>query len=114
MELELVAHGRVAHLRMAGRASGAPLSVAVGFIDEPDGSIIIAANGSRTAWGLNLLHTPSVTVEIGDRRFEATAEELLGPEHHRAIRELILRYGTPSEGLGSGPSFRLIPDPSEH
>jgi len=50
-----------------------------------------------------------VTVEIGDRRFTAVAEELDRPDHGRAIRELILRYGTPSEGLGAGPSFRLRP-----
>ena len=38
-----------------------------------------------------------------------SAELLDGPDRHRAIRELILRYGTPSEGLGRGPSFRLRP-----
>jgi hypothetical protein len=48
-----------------------------------------------------------VTVE--DRTFEAIAEELDGADHARAVRELILRYGTPSEGLGAGPSFRLRP-----
>lgn len=46
---------------------------------------------------------------IAERSFEATAELLAGPDHARAIRELILRYGTPSEGLGAGPSFRLRP-----
>ena len=30
-------------------------------------------------------------------------------EHARAIRGLILRYGTPAEGLGRGDSFRLRP-----
>jgi hypothetical protein len=40
----------------------------------------------------------------------AQAHEIEGPERARAIRELILRYGTPSERLGSGPAFRLVPD----
>ena len=48
-----------------------------------------------------------MTVEIGDERYEALAEPLDRADHAIAIRELILRYGTPSEGLGTGPSFRL-------
>lgn len=109
MERELVALGRVARLVTRGRISGEPREVAVGYVDEPDGSVLVAANAPRTAWGRNLLADPHVTVEIGDRRFAAVAEELDRPDHGRAVRELILRYGTPSEGLGTGPSFRLRP-----
>jgi hypothetical protein len=83
--------------------------VAVGYVDEPDGSILVASNGPRVAWGQNLVADPHLVVEIGDRRFDAIAEELDREEHGRAVRALILRYGTPSEGLGSGPSFRLRP-----
>ena len=50
-----------------------------------------------------------MTVDIGDQHYEAVAEPLERADHIRAVRELILRYGTPSEGLGSGPSFRLRP-----
>jgi hypothetical protein len=39
----------------------------------------------------------------------AIAEPLEGADHGRAIRGLILRYGTPAERLGLGPSFRLRP-----
>ena len=46
---------------------------------------------------------------IAERSFGATAELLERADHARAIRDLILRYGTPSEGLGAGPSFRLRP-----
>jgi hypothetical protein len=48
-------------------------------------------------------------VEIGDRRFAAVANVLDRAEHARAIAGLILRYGTPAERLGRGPSFRLVP-----
>jgi deazaflavin-dependent oxidoreductase (nitroreductase family) len=109
MERELVALGRVAHLVARGRTSGEPRSVAVGFVDESDGSVLVAANGPEQDWAQNLLHDPEVAVEIGPRSFRATAEPLDGPEHSRAVRGLILRYGTPSEGLGRGPSFRLRP-----
>jgi deazaflavin-dependent oxidoreductase (nitroreductase family) len=109
MERELVALGRVAHLVARGRTSGESRSVAVGFVDEPDGSVLVAANGSEQDWAQNLLQDPAVAVEIGARRFQATAEPLDGLEHNRAVRGLILRYGTPSERLGRGPSFRLRP-----
>jgi hypothetical protein len=81
--------------------------VAVGFVTEPDGAILVAANGPDHAWGLNLLADARVVVEIADDRYEAIAEPLQRADHVRAVRELILRYGTPSEGLGSGPSFRI-------
>jgi deazaflavin-dependent oxidoreductase (nitroreductase family) len=109
MERDLVALGRVALLVTRGRHSGEPREVVVGFVAEPDGSVLVAANGPRSAWGLNLLADAHLTVEIGERRFAAIAEELDRADHGRAVRELILRYGTPSEGLGTGPSFRLRP-----
>lgn len=109
MEAALVAEGRVARLTTRGRTSGQPRTVAVGYIAEPDGSILVAATSPRASWAANLEADPTVIVEIGDRRFTAVAEELERAEHGRAVRELILRYGTPSEGLGSGPSFRLRP-----
>jgi hypothetical protein len=83
--------------------------VAVGFIAEEDGTFIVAATTERTAWGLNLLADPRCAVLIGDHEVVARAELLDGADHARAIRELILRYGTPSERLGRGPSFRLHP-----
>jgi len=83
--------------------------VAVGFVPESDGTVLVAASGPDQAWGRNLEHDGRVTVDIGDRHFEAVAEPLERADHVRAVRELILRYGTPSEGLGSGPSFRLRP-----
>jgi hypothetical protein len=69
----------------------------------------VAAGSDDTAWALNLLADPSCHVTVGDRSYEAVAEPLSPAEHARAIRELILRYGTPAEGLGHGPSFRLRP-----
>ena len=97
----------MARLVTRGWRSGEPRPVSVGFVREADGSLLVAANGPEQAWGRNLEAHPRVAVEIGDERYEAVAEPLDRAEHAIAIRELILRYGTPSEGLGSGPSFRL-------
>jgi hypothetical protein len=80
----------------------------VGFIDEPDGSILVAAN-ETAAWARNLADDPDALVEVGDRRFRAMAERLEPKDHARVVTGLILRYGTPAERLGRGPSFRLRP-----
>ncbi len=109
MDDELVWLGRVAGVTTTGRRSGLPRRVAVGYLDEPDGSVLVAATDPAAAWARNLLGEAACTVEVGERRFAAVAEPLDGADHARAIRGLILRYGTPAEGLGRGPSFRLRP-----
>jgi len=109
MEDDLLAAGRVVRLVTIGHLTGAPRPVTVGFVEEPDGTLLVAANDEWTAWGRNLLAEPNCTVRYADRRFDAIAEPLVGADHAHAVASLILRYGTPSEGLGHGPSFRLRP-----
>ena len=70
---------------------------------------MLVAAGENARWASNLFADPAVEVEVGDRRFAAVAEPLDGADHARVIRGLILRYGTPAERLGRGPSFRLRP-----
>ena len=70
---------------------------------------MLVAAGDDARWALNLLDQPRVKVEIGERAFNAIAEPLDDADHARVIRGLILRYGTPAERLGRGPSFRLRP-----
>ena len=108
---ELVRDGRYARLLLRGARSGLPRPVTLGFVDRPDGTLAIAARG-ETAWADNLLAAGEALVTIGDRTFHATAELLEpgDPRRAAAIRDLILRYGTPSERLGSGPVFALAPD----
>jgi hypothetical protein len=83
----------------------------VGYVDEPDGSILVAAGSLDRSWATNLLVDPTVEVEAGGRSFVGEAEVLddRDPRRGRAVRELILRHGTPSEGLGSGPVFVIRP-----
>ena len=105
---DLFFEGKVARITTRGRVSGLPRSVAVGYVDEDDGSVLVAA-GDEAQWAINLLADPAVEVEVGERRFLARAEPLSGAGHARVIGGLILRYGTPAERLGRGPSFRLVP-----
>ena len=109
MAEQLVDWGKVIRLETRGRTSGEPAHTTVGYVEEPDGSLLVSAGDPEAHWALNLLAEPGAVVRLEDRRWPVSAELLDGPDRHRAIRELILRYGTPSEGLGRGPSFRLRP-----
>ena len=111
MDDELVLAGRYARVEMAGRRTGLPRTVTVGYVTTPSGEILIAARHGAT-WAENLLDDPRCRVTIGDRSWDALAEPLVGAAFAFAIRESILRYGTPAETLGTGPAFRLIP--AEH
>jgi hypothetical protein len=81
--------------------------VAVGYVEETDGSLLVAAGSEEAAWARNLFADPSVRASIGEDAWDAMAELLEGPDAARAVRELILRYGTPAERLGRGPVFRI-------
>lgn len=84
------------------------MEVAVGYVEEPDGSLLVAAGTDDADWARNLFADPACRASLGDGGpFDVVAEPLEGPDFHRAIRELILRYGTTAERLGHGPAFRL-------
>jgi deazaflavin-dependent oxidoreductase (nitroreductase family) len=109
MEDDLVAWGRVCRIRTRGRVTGRPTFVTVGFVERAAGVLAVAAGSPGAHWALNLLADPACTVTVGERTWAAVARELEGAEHAAAIRELILRYGTPAESLGAGPAFELTP-----
>jgi hypothetical protein len=92
--------------------SGRDVVVAVGFIEAPDGTLLIAAGDPNADWARNLEADAGCTVALADRTWSAVAEPLAAPEARHAVRELILKYGTPAEGLGRGPAFRLRPTAS--
>ena len=83
----------------------------MGFVDDPDGSILVAAGTIDRSWAANLAVEREVDVVAGGRMFRGRAELLedRDPRRGRAVAGLILRYGTPSEGLGSGPVFAIRP-----
>jgi deazaflavin-dependent oxidoreductase (nitroreductase family) len=104
---QLAGWGKVVRLETRGRTSGRPIEVAVGYVEEADGSLLVAAGSEEAAWARNLFADPSVRASIGEDAWDAMAELLEGPDAARAVRELILRYGTPAERLGRGPVFRI-------
>jgi deazaflavin-dependent oxidoreductase (nitroreductase family) len=83
------------------------MSVAVGYLEEPDGSLLVAANEPDAGWARNLEADPRCRVHVGERTWDAIAEPLDAGAAALVVTGLILRYGTPAERLGRGPAFRL-------
>ena len=104
---QLAAWGTVAIVETRGWVSGQPARAAVGYVQEADASLVVAAGRPDAAWARNLAADPACVVTIGEVTAQYVAEELEGAERNAAIASLILRYGTPAEGLGLGPAFRL-------
>lgn len=107
MEDDLVAWGRTLRLETRGRITGRTATAVVGFVERPDGTLVVAAGSPDAGWALNLLGDPACRVTIGDDDWAAVATPLGREAHVAAVHELILRYGTPAENLGAGPSFEL-------
>ena len=106
---QLADWGTVAIVETRGRVTGSPARAAIGYVEDADGSILVAAGSPDAAWARNLLIDPACVVTIGGAVSARVAEELAGADRNAAISRLILRYGTPAEGLGRGPVFRLRP-----
>ncbi len=105
----LVAIGRAVAVETVGRVTGHAARTVLGFIEEPDGSLLVAAGDPAAHWVANLRADPRCRIRVGDATRSCVAEELPDDERARTVVELILRYGTPSERLGVGPAFRLRP-----
>jgi deazaflavin-dependent oxidoreductase (nitroreductase family) len=100
----------VALIETRGRVSGQAARAAVGFVEDADGSLLVAAGDPEPHWAANLFADPGCMVLVGERRWPAVAEPVESPaERGRALRDLILKYGTPAERLGLGTVFRLRP-----
>ncbi len=106
---QLVGWEKAVAIETRGRVSGRAVVAAVGFVDEPDGSLLVAAGDPGAHWAANLRAEPRCVARIGPLEGTYVAEELDGADRARAITELILKYGTPAERLGAGPAFRLRP-----
>jgi deazaflavin-dependent oxidoreductase (nitroreductase family) len=104
---ELAQWGKVALLETRGRVSGHAVRAAIGFVEDPNGSLLVAAGTEEADWALNLRASGQATVKIGDQVADYDAVELVDADRNAAITALILKYGTPAERLGRGPAFRL-------
>jgi deazaflavin-dependent oxidoreductase (nitroreductase family) len=108
VEDELVAWGRVLRIETVGRVTGRPTRATIGFVERYRGAVAVAAGSPDADWGLNLLVNPECRCTVGETSWAASARPLDGAAHAAAVRDLILKYGTPAESLGSGPAFELL------
>ena len=106
---QLVEWGKVVRITTVGRTSGREIPAAIGFIEDADGSLLVASGDPDADWARNLEADPRCRLTIGDRSWDAVAEPLDRAEAARAVSDLILKYGTPAERLGRGQGFRLRP-----
>jgi deazaflavin-dependent oxidoreductase (nitroreductase family) len=107
---QLARWGKVALVETRGRRSGNPVIAAVGFFEEPDGALLVAAGDEGADWVRNLHADPGCRATVGERTAAYRAELVDDPAQRAvALTSLILKYGTPAERLGSGPVFRLRP-----
>jgi deazaflavin-dependent oxidoreductase (nitroreductase family) len=106
---ELASWGKVALLETVGRVSGKHVQSAVGFFEEEDGSLVVAAGSDSADWALNLRANHGCRATVGERTAVYEATEIEGGERSEGVVALILKYGTPAERLGRGPVFRLVP-----
>ncbi len=106
---QLAGWGKVAMLQTIGRKSGKLVNSPVGFIEEDDGCMLVAAGSDGADWVLNLRANPHAVATVGEKSAVYNqAIELEGEERSAIVVALILKYGTPAEGLGHGPVFRLM------
>jgi deazaflavin-dependent oxidoreductase (nitroreductase family) len=104
---QLVGWEKAVAIETRGRVTGGAVVAAVGFVEEPDGSLLVAASDPGAHWAANLRAEPRCMGRIGMQREAYVAEELDDAAKARAVTGLILKYGTPAERLGAGPAFRL-------
>jgi deazaflavin-dependent oxidoreductase (nitroreductase family) len=73
---------RVLLLTTTGRRTGRKRTIPLGYFEHDGGYVIIGSNAgfdTHPAWFHNLKGNPRATVEVNDRRFEASAE-IVGPD----------------------------------
>ena len=104
---QLSGWGKIVTIETLGRTTSRPARAGVGFIEQADGSLLVAAGDAAADWARNLEANPGCRLTMAGQTWPAVAELLAGELRFTAIRELILKYGTPAERLGAGPAFRL-------
>jgi deazaflavin-dependent oxidoreductase (nitroreductase family) len=82
-------------LTTIGAKSGEPRTSPMMYLDLDDRVFVFASNAGRDThplWYMNLLADPIVTVERGERTYQATAIDIGGDEHDRVYAEQARRF----------------------
>ena len=82
-------------LTTTGRRTGEQHTTPLMYLSEDDRIYVIASKGgapSHPDWYRNAVASPTVTLELGVERYEATATVLTAEERTRVFDELAQRY----------------------
>jgi deazaflavin-dependent oxidoreductase (nitroreductase family) len=83
----------VCYLTTSGRHTGRPHRVEIWFARRDDVVYLLAGDGDRSDWVRNLMVSPAVTLEIGDRTRSSRARVVSDPaEDALARRALVDKY----------------------
>jgi deazaflavin-dependent oxidoreductase (nitroreductase family) len=94
-EIDGMHRERLVLLTTQGRESGNPHTTPMMFHRDGDRILVIASNIGAPQdpdWYRNLVANPSVTVEIGDESYQATATPTTGADYDRVWAEITSRY----------------------
>jgi deazaflavin-dependent oxidoreductase (nitroreductase family) len=84
-----------AYLTTSGRISGEPHRVELWFVVHEGTLYLLAGGGTRSDWVRNLLASPRVVVEVGDRRRTTRARFVTAPDEDALARRLMLEKYAP-------------------
>ena len=97
-------------LTTTGRKSGRAYTNPMMYLPVGDDLAVFASKAGADTdpdWYLNLVASPTVTVEVGDEKFQATATTVSGPERDRIYAEQASRY--PGFAEYEAKTTRVIP-----
>ena len=103
-------------MTMTGAKSGRTLTSPLSYATDDDGALIVMASAGGSpklpAWGHNIRANPTVTIEVRDETYEATAVEAEGEERDRVFArmvETLPRFGDYQDAVDRViPLFRLV------
>ncbi|MEM9610730.1 MAG: nitroreductase/quinone reductase family protein, partial [Actinomycetota bacterium] len=101
---------------MTGARSGRRLTTPLTYVADDDGALIVMASAGGSpelpAWAHNIRANPTVTLEVRDEAYAATAEETHDADRDRAFARMIEafpRFGGYQDTVERViPLFRLV------
>lgn len=113
MHLGWLMGNRFILLNHTGRKTGRPYQTVVEVAEHDDatGTYFVASGyGLSADWYQNLLHHPTTTVQVGNRRFEVEAEVLSAEASGEAMVRYARRYPTAARNLAHLLGYQVSDD----
>jgi deazaflavin-dependent oxidoreductase (nitroreductase family) len=84
------------YVTTTGRRTGNPHRIEIWFAMAGGTIYLLSGGGGRSDWVRNMIQTPSVAVEIGDRSFGGRARIVSDPAEDRTARTLVFAKYDPT------------------